>query len=200
MAKQVVGKKPSTRAKIKIQEQQQHLQQKIHAFHRKADMFLGHLGSQLEQDDVDGNDVGSDDDSDLDSDDHHQWAVIDDDLFSDEGSEEEDEYEDEDAVDEAAEKIKVLMPSSLGAKKCRRQEQTLHLMGQEIQLWMGQANDALENLRMSLADKAMLYRSQLQAAKSQRRETKAWKAINAAGTSVKRHVQTYWRAYHLMLT
>lgn len=191
MKELVVRKKPSTRAKIKIQEQQQRLRKKIHAFHKKADMFLGHLGSQEEQEYLG-------DDSDLDSDGDVGWAVIDEDLISDEGGEEEDEYEDEETVDQAAEKVRLLMPSSLGAKQCRKHEKTVNLMHQEIELRKGQANDALENLRMSLAHKSMLYRSQLRAAKSQRMETRAWTAINTATTSVNKHLRTYRRAYRAM--
>jgi hypothetical protein len=191
MKERVVRKYPSTRAKIKIQEQQQRLQKKIHAFNKKADIFLGHLGSRAEQEYLGV-------DSDLDCDGDVGWEVIDDDLMSDEGGEEEDEYEDEEAVDQAADKVILLMPSSLGAKQCRKHEKTSNLMLQEIELRKGQANDALENLRMSLANKAMLYRSQIRAAKSQRMETRAWTAVNLATTSINKHVRTYRRAYRAL--
>jgi hypothetical protein len=192
MKEQVVRKKPSMRAKIKIQEQQQRLRKKIHAFHRKADIFLGHLGgSKTSPGRVD-------DDDDVESDDDVQWAAIDDDLISDEGSDEEDENEDEEPVDQGADKVTLLMPSSLGAKQCRKQEKTSNLMRQEVELRKGQANDALENLRMSLAHKAMLYRNKLRNSKSQRMETRAWTAINETSITVKKHLRTYRRAYQAL--
>jgi len=150
----------------KIQERRRRLLLKITAFNNKADHFLG---------DVDLDDVPLDDNQ-L-PDDESDDDIID---SNNEDEEEEEEEEEEEAEDEDeaewAEDLVLVMPSRLGAEECHRLG--LHtLMRQEIKLREGQANDALEELRTSLAEKSLLYRTKIRGHPSQRMSTRSWSRI-----------------------
>ncbi|KAG1786180.1 hypothetical protein EV424DRAFT_1356792 [Suillus variegatus] len=54
-----------------------------------------------------------------------------------------------------------------------------HLIGQENALREGQANDALQAIRMHLADKAVLFCTAVCPAKSQAKSTRAWMQVHS---------------------
>lgn len=88
------------------------------------------------------------------------------------------------------ENIALLLPSRLGKVTCRAQ----HIKGiaqKEIKLRVGQANDALHQLRQAIGHKSFLFRKRLRNAKSKVRKTKAWDDINAVGTTVTHHRRVY---------
>ncbi|KIK73510.1 hypothetical protein PAXRUDRAFT_20769 [Paxillus rubicundulus Ve08.2h10] len=73
----------------------------------------------------------------------------------------------------AAESIHLLLLSALGVQRC--QDDSLEwLAAQEIQLRMGQANDALHELHLALADKAMLFCTDVRHSSSQATSSRAW--------------------------
>jgi len=126
-----------------------------------------------------------------------------DDLVCDAGEQGEsndEDDEDEDVEDDLLmpEQVRLLMPSSLGYEKCSKAGLT-SLMDQEVQLREGQANDALENLRMSLAHLSLLTKHRHGAENSQRTDSRAWAEIHTAKGAVKRHVKTYNRAHQALL-
>ncbi|KAG1788809.1 hypothetical protein EV424DRAFT_1355962 [Suillus variegatus] len=92
----------------------------------------------------------------------------------------------EDEVDETAdefrlfepEKMVLPMPSTLGSAKCTELG-AADLIQHELALWEGQANDALHNIRVHLADKAVIFCTTVRTAKSQAMSTRAWAQVHS---------------------
>jgi hypothetical protein len=130
--------------------------------------------------------------------------VMDDGSDLSEGSEDgEEEYDDEDDEDdegptELAEDICLLMPSSLGAVWCRENGGT-KLMEQEIRLREGQANDALEDIRVALAHRSLLVSKKLHSANSVKTTTRTWNEIRRADKIVRVHVKNYQHARQALI-
>ena len=114
-----------------------------------------------------------------------------------EGGAEED-YEDEDIDPKVIpEDQQLQMPSILGSKACISRGKKL-LMEQEIELREAQANDALEQIRMTLGQKSLLFRRDLRPVKSQKQTTRAWSCIRNADAKVQKYVKTYNAAFHAL--
>lgn len=87
----------------------------------------------------------------------------------------------------------LVLPSSLG-------EETAGNLGlqelckQEISLRIGQVNDALNELRLSLGEKSLLLRKKVRNANSQRKSTRAWDEVHKVSRKVTDQVGAYRRA------
>lgn len=92
-----------------------------------------------------------------------------------------------------AEHAVLMLPSTLGRDKCISCGLAT-LLDQEIKLRLGQANDALHELRLALVDKAILFRQEVRHAKSQSTKTRAWARVGGVQTVVVRHAAIYRRA------
>ncbi|KAF8431530.1 hypothetical protein L210DRAFT_3507864 [Boletus edulis BED1] len=108
---------------------------------------------------------------------------------SDESSSGESDAEDDSIAEEILEDIgsqcpdqaRIPIPSSLGLTRCKRLGLD-RLWDQEIRLHAGQANDALHEIRLSLANKAVLFRTNVRLASSHAQTTHAWdKAMSHLG-------------------
>jgi hypothetical protein len=85
------------------------------------------------------------------------------------------------------------LPSSLGTSWCS--DPLNHtLVKQEIGLRVGQANDALHEIRIALAHKSFLYRTSVRNANSQQMKTRAWDDVHAVQAKVGKHVRVYSQA------
>jgi hypothetical protein len=101
--------------------------------------------------------------------------------------------DDEEDNMEYAECLSLCMPSSLGQNIVKEAGlETLAL--QEIELRLGQANDALGDLRVELGHKSLLYRTKLRYSKNTKGKTRAWKEVNKSSMEVMKHVRRYERA------
>jgi hypothetical protein len=89
------------------------------------------------------------------------------------------------------------LPSFIGVDACKSLERT-SLMGQEIQLRLGQAYDALEDIRVALAHKSLLYRNKVQKSDNNKQSTRAFDAINRVSSTISRHATTYRVAYNAL--
>ncbi|KAG1733409.1 uncharacterized protein EDB91DRAFT_1084462 [Suillus paluster] len=76
------------------------------------------------------------------------------------------------------EKVVIPLPSNLGQGRCTELG-AADMIHQEHVLREGQANDALHNIRVHLADKAVIFRKTVRTAKSQAKSTRAWAQIHA---------------------
>src|SRR5215510_7748717 len=196
MQERTLRKKFSTGAKIKVAEHRQQLAGQIRTFQKKADVFWNQTDDNItfapeaEQDgDDDGGGGGDGDD---------EWRIVNDDLLSDEesGYEVEDDFDSDEP--QPVEKTRLLMPSALGSQQCVDLGKTT-LMEQEIQLRVGQANDALAKLRLALAHKSMVFRLQIRVADSQSHKTRAWDNVKTANATVNKHLRTYRLAHQALL-
>lgn len=89
-----------------------------------------------------------------------------------------------------AETIHLPLPSVLGPQKC--QEDGLDwLAKEEKQLRTGQANDALHELRLALADKAVLFCTDVRHASSQATTSRAWGRVMAVDATVNKFAKIY---------
>lgn len=70
------------------------------------------------------------------------------------------------------------LPSNLGLDRCHDLG-LMGLVGQEITLREGQANDMLHGIRVHLADKAVLFRTTVRPARSQVTTTRAWVQVRS---------------------
>ncbi|KAI6001994.1 hypothetical protein EDD15DRAFT_2192690 [Pisolithus albus] len=82
------------------------------------------------------------------------------------------------------------LPSKFGSAYCKAKK--LHRLAQmELELRMGQANDALHGLRLALADKAVIFRGVVRPATNYSMRTRAWQMIHSIDTSVKQCAAIY---------
>jgi hypothetical protein len=101
--------------------------------------------------------------------------------------------EEDESAPEDPERMQLFMPSSLREQDIRR----IGLEGlaaQEVELRRGQANDALQNLRLALGHKALLWRTRVRMADTTKKRTRAWDDIKLARRQVEQHVRCYHRA------
>ncbi|GJF00873.1 hypothetical protein PsYK624_171750 [Phanerochaete sordida] len=129
-----------------VEDKRTRLQKRIDAYHANAEKYMGCDTADL-QDAIEAS-QGSDFDwvPDLD---HHE---------TDDG-----EIEDEELRDNLTlfpEHIPILLPSALGATKCAEFSLT-KLIGLELQLRKGQANDVIHNLRLAIGYKSVLFRTKM---------------------------------------
>jgi hypothetical protein len=118
----------------------------------------------------------------------------------DEGSEDgEDDEDDDEAITENPERLRLAMPSSLG-RGCIVSLGLKTLAMQELELRKGQANDALEDLRLALGHKALLWRTKVRTAKNNKERTRAWDDIKIARRQVEKNVRHYHRARRALVS
>jgi hypothetical protein len=194
--------------KAQIEDRRRRLMVRIKAFHRKGEAIwervdpdetpLAPDAVQFDELDDDGLPFWDDDTTVVDEDTKDTMGEGQEADLGENWNDSDKEDEDESLEAGVAEDIRLMMPSALGAAECRRQGKTL-LMSQEIELRLGQANDALENLRVALAHLCLLYRVEIRHAKSQKVMTRAQAQVKQANRTVNKHVGTYRQAYQALL-
>ncbi|KIK13806.1 hypothetical protein PISMIDRAFT_118191 [Pisolithus microcarpus 441] len=84
----------------------------------------------------------------------------------------------------------VPLPSKFGSAYCKANK-FHHLAEMELELHMGQANDALHGLHLALADKAVIFRGIVRPATNYSMRTRAWQMIHSIDTSIKQCAAIY---------
>ncbi|KAG1840341.1 hypothetical protein F4604DRAFT_1690823 [Suillus subluteus] len=110
-------------------------------------------------------------------------------TLQDDSQDETDEPENDYRVFEP-EKVVIPLPSNLGLERCAALGIT-DLVDQELTLWQSQANDALHNIRVHLADKAVIFRRTVRTAKSQATSTRAWAQVHSVDRVVSINASIY---------
>jgi hypothetical protein len=179
------------------------LEGRIKAFHRKADTLIdladlegltpvpvdvddGESEALEEWDGVDPVGLVSEDD-DWDAEDNVEV------ISSPEASISSDLESGEDELLVYAENMALSLPSRLD-KTYISNHRLETLARQEIELRVGQANDALAALRVELGHKSLLFRSKVRYSKNQKGKTRAWKEVAQSAGRVAKHVSCYRRA------
>ena len=90
------------------------------------------------------------------------------------------------------------LPSYMGMDACR-QLGLEGLANQELLLWQGQANDALHEIRLALADKAVLFRTEVRHGRNYTMVSRAWKKVTDTEAVVKRHAAVYQHCHRQMI-
>ena len=99
---------------------------------------------------------------------------------------------DKDAIGEnrqqQTDKVKIPLPSNLSEVQCHRFG-ILGLWQKELKL--REANDALHEIRLALANKAVLFRTDVRHASSHAKTTRAWSKVHSMDTILQRHTSVY---------
>ncbi|KIK73044.1 hypothetical protein PAXRUDRAFT_179378 [Paxillus rubicundulus Ve08.2h10] len=90
------------------------------------------------------------------------------------------------------------LPSLLGCRNCN-EHGLAALADLELQLHIGQANDTLQSIRFTLADKVVLFRTEVRLASNQSANTHAWGKVHQADTMLSRHAQIYRKCRKVMV-
>lgn len=102
------------------------------------------------------------------------------------------------AEDTPPEAQRLPLPSSL-AHPDSADASTADLREKEMLLRQGQANDALHNIRLALSHKAVLFRTSVRSARSQKGKTRAWAGIMSKQTALMQHARVYSSARSAMV-
>jgi hypothetical protein len=163
-----LGARPTEAQQLQVAHRRDKLQLQIDRFAQSAGTFLGHT--------FDGDDI---------ADSYMDENVVEDD-YSDQG----------DGVPVASsfsfqpEASFIPLPSNLGIDRCNEFGLT-DLVGQEICLREGQANDALHAIRVNLAHKAVIFRKTVRVAKSQVTTTRAWTQVRSVENVISYNARIY---------
>jgi hypothetical protein len=114
---------------------------------------------------------------------------LDGDLFEDQ----EDETE---APSVLPETVVLPLPSNITCPELRMSIESL--ISTERELRKGQANDALEGVRIGLANKSLLFQTDVNKSKSTKQSTRAWASVRNAQSQILIHAQTYQRAWQAL--
>jgi len=90
------------------------------------------------------------------------------------------------------------LPSYLGMQQADRLG-LLTMVDQELRLREGQANDALHELRVLLAHKAVIFQTDVRHARTYNMTTRAWGKVGSADVKVQRHAAIYRRCRKQMI-
>jgi hypothetical protein len=115
---------------------------------------------------------------------------------SNNGSEDGDHLED--SREHRPEQAKIPLPSTLGQARCKLLGAE-GLLRQELRLRTGQANDALHEVCIALANKAMLFWTNVCHASSHTTTSQAWGWVNAVDAVLSKHAAIYRRCRRAMV-
>ena len=168
------SKQTTVLEKTSIEDRRRKLEERLNRFHQKAEEFMGENAD--EDLDVLPPFTGWENENEGDEQE-----------FSDAWEEDEEENP------ENPEMTPICLPSSLKPADIQRLGLGV-LAKQELELRKGQANDCLQNLRMALGHKAVLYRTKVRKAKTSVDKTRIWDNVKAITVKINRHIRAYRRA------
>ena len=114
------------------------------------------------------------------------------DCFADEDLEY-DEEDDDGGPSDPPEMLILPLPSNISSVKIQPALQSL--VSTEVELRKGQANDALEGLRIGLANKSLLLQTNVNNSTSTKQSTRAWASVRNAQSQILQHANDYQRAW-----
>ena len=108
----------------------------------------------------------------------------------------EQDEEDEDTIGVLPEAIILPLPSNIISVKLKSSLE--HLISVETELRKGQANDALEGVRIGLANKSLLFLTDVNLSTSTKQTTKAWASVRNTQSQILHHASGYQRAWQAL--
>jgi hypothetical protein len=109
------------------------------------------------------------------------------------------DYEDEDESESPCllpEAVILPLPSNIISVKLKQSLESLILVEKELR--KGQANDALEGLRIGLANKSLLLLTDVNRSTSTKQSTRAWASVRNAQSQILYHASGYQRAWQAL--
>ncbi|TFK61330.1 hypothetical protein BDN72DRAFT_778352, partial [Pluteus cervinus] len=173
-----LGDRATIKRQVEFRDKRNDLRTKIDSFHLQICALMG-----LTEDH--GHDIGED----IPAEDDEDWSI----SGSDDEGDDLEEFEDEPTVQLVEsligpEQDKVLLPSRLGKAKCDKLGiEDLRLV--EIELRCGQANEALDNIRLELGKRAFLSAEKKKTPK--RYQIRSWSELRSARAVIQRWTRIY---------
>lgn len=177
-----LGPRPTLRERVQVQKQRLKLLERINRFHDQAgrlwqfELQEMHMSESAAAEDL----LAPVEDSDL--------------LASD------DEWSDTNPFNtsplnrpNSAERLAIALPSAIGMEKSIELGYKRFAKAEKA-LRIGQLNDALQNIRLGLSQKAVVFREGLRRVKSKVKKTRSWHQISQVDSSVRHHARVYTRA------
>lgn len=164
-----------------IQDQRRRLLGRITTFHNQADTFLAFLGNDFNDDAIPPLANPFDD-------------AVDENPFLDDRDDSDSETDEDEELPPQQmqpEHMKLRMPSTVLASFAEAPPALELLVRQEKELRMGQANDALAQLRIDIGHKALLFRDDVRNARGTDKRTRAWKHVHDVDHKVAVHAGNY---------
>ena len=94
--------------------------------------------------------------------------------------------------------VEIPLPSTIGRKRCR--ERGLDdLCDMELKLRTGQANDALHEIRLLLAEKSVLFRTSVRHASNHAKATRSWDKVHSVDQTIDRYATIYRQCREAMI-
>jgi len=121
------------------------------------------------------------------------------DLDMEYGLEEDCDLEEEDETEIPLilpEMVVLPLPSNIISVKVKSSIQSL--ISVEIELRKGQANDALEGIRVGLAHKSLLFLKDVNPSKTTKQSTRAWDSVRNTQSQILTHANSYQRAWQAL--
>lgn len=178
--------------KVELTKRRDTLQSRINAWNHKADQYLStsnideeqELQDMLDQDAEESGQTDAEVEHLADQSAHDADANTDTELES--ASEATDLHFQKSTADAlSTDNIQLYLPSSFALTRFPVPA------AKELELRLGQANDALHNLRIALGKKSFLFRSHVRAARSQQRKTRAWSEVSSVDADVRQQARIY---------
>lgn len=182
--------------KVELTKRRDTLQSRINPWNHKADQYLGMSNIDEEQELQDMLDQDAEEDGTTDADVDNLADPLANDADADTDTDADDELESASEATDLhfhrstadallAEHIQLYLPSSFALTRFPV------LAAKELELRLGQANDALHNLRIALGKKSFLFRSHVRAARSQQKKTRAWAEVSSVDADVRQQGRIY---------
>jgi hypothetical protein len=175
------GRRPTVNQKLDITKRRHRLEGRINSWNQKANQFLH---SEELDDEQELQDILEQDAEELQTSQSTEGSSEDTDIDTDIEPESASEVTDPLGL-LSAENIRLYLPSSFASNRFPEHAR------KELDLRLGQANDALHNLRIALGKKSFLFRSHVRAAKSQQRKTRAWSEVSGVEADVRQQARIY---------
>ena len=101
-------------------------------------------------------------------------------------------------LSEDVESMVLPLPSYIGVDNCC-QKGLQHLVDQELKLRQGQANDALHEIQLALADKSAIFQQDVRHTGNYNMATRAWKKVANMEMVINRYARVYQRCRQQMV-
>ena len=121
------------------------------------------------------------------------------DLDVDQGLDEDNDFEEQDEAEIPSvllETVVLPLPSKIISVEVKSSIQSL--ISVERELRKGQANDALEGLRVGLANKSLLFSTDVNKSKTSKQNTRAWASVRNTQSQILIHARSYQRAWQAL--
>lgn len=173
-----LGSRPTTRERVQVQKQRLKLLERLSQFHNQAGKFWPNNASHIQVTE-EPNSV-------------QDWEDL---PLSEEESADFNPFTVPSPLQrpDSAERLPLALPSAMGFEECAELGYA-RFAQVEKSLRLGQLNDALQNIRLGLSKKAVVFRQGLRNVKSKVKKTRSWHQIAQVDSNVRHYARVYTRA------